>query len=61
MANAVIGEISLLKQSDAREELRSLLIEVGNQYGGDFQSSALRLVQVRNSRLESASHFINFP
>jgi len=61
MANAVIGEIPSLNQRDTRVELKILLKEVGHQSGGDFQSSALRLVQVRNSPLENAYHFINFP
>lgn len=59
MTDEVIGETPLLQQSDVREELRSLL-EVGDQSGGDFQSLALTLVQLRNSRLESTSHYIHF-
>ena len=61
MTNMVIGEIPSSQQNEFREELRALLKEVGEQSGGDFQSLAFTLVQLRNSRLESASDIVKFP
>lgn len=60
MMNTVIGEIPSSQQNEFREDLRGLLKEVGEQSGGDFQSLALTLVQLRNSRLERFSHIANF-
>jgi len=60
MTNMAIGEIPSSQENEFREELRVLLKEVGEQSGGDFQSLVTALVQLRNSRLESASHIVNF-
>ena len=60
MTNTVINEIPPSQRDEFREELRELLKEVGEQSARDFQSLAMTLVQLRNSRLERASHIVNF-
>jgi hypothetical protein len=60
MAGLAIGETPPLQEIEFCEELRKSLKEVGGRSNGDFQSLALTTVHVRNSRLESAVHFINF-
>jgi hypothetical protein len=59
MWNTVIGEIPSSQQNEIREEMRKRLKDVGDRTGGDFQTLALTLVQLRLSRLESATHFIH--
>ena len=56
MTNTVINEIPPSQRDEFREELRELLKESAR----DFQSLAMTLVQLRNSRLERASHIVNF-
>ena len=60
MIDTIIGETPSSQQNDVHDELRSLLKEVGDHSDGDFQSLALTLVHLRNSRLESASQFVTF-
>jgi hypothetical protein len=60
MASLAIGETPPLQQTEFCDELRKSLREAGSRFNGDFQSLALTTVHLRNSRLESAVHFINF-
>jgi hypothetical protein len=60
MTDIAIGKTPSSNQGDVQEELKSLLKEVDEKPSGDFQSLAQTLVQLRNSRIKNASHFLDY-
>jgi hypothetical protein len=61
LASVIVGEVPSSQQDEIRKELRKLLKDVGNLSADDFQSLALTVVHLRNSRLESNIHFVALP
>jgi hypothetical protein len=61
LASAMVGEVPSSQQDGIRKELKVLLKDVGNLSADDFQSLALTLVHLRNSRFESNIHFVALP
>lgn len=58
MTDLVISEINPSEQAAFTTELKNAMEEIGKRSGGDFESSALALVQLRNFRFQDVSHFI---
>ena len=61
LTSAMLGEVPSSQQDETRSELRRLLKEVGDRSANDFQSLALTVVHLRNSRYESNAHFVALP
>jgi hypothetical protein len=61
LASVMVGEVPSSQQDEIRKELKVLLKDVGNRSADDFQSLALTVVHLRNSRFESNIHFVALP
>jgi len=61
LTSVMIGEVPSSQQDEIRKELKVLLKDVGNRSADDFQSLALTVVHLRNSRFESNIHFVALP
>ena len=61
LTSVMIGEVPSSEQGAARKELMRLLKEVADRSANDFQSLALTIAHLRNSRFESNIHFIALP
>jgi hypothetical protein len=61
MKNLLTREIDSSRLAAFTTELETAMNRVAKRSGGDFESSALTLVQWRNSRFTHMSHFIALP
>jgi hypothetical protein len=58
MMNLVTSEVDLSEQAAFKTKVNNTIKEVNIRSGNDFESSALALVQLRNSRFQHISHFV---
>jgi hypothetical protein len=61
MTNLLTREIESTQKAAFTTEMKTAMKRAAKRSGGDFETSALTLVQLRNSRFAHMPHFIALP